>query len=515
LRKNMTGADRAHAHNACARLTPRDPVIRHAWMFAKVWVEGLDDATEDGATADRDWLRTAERARRRRTDAIAEIWRDHGWNGIAILLVDGDAAHETGACTARRTRGKEVEIISAGLSSDGVPVDKIDAFMQGYLAELDERDRVLPAVARNATAEQIARVFRCSPLGAATWRLLDRQPPQVRKPYWNDVPIGPVTPSLLLTDIELSEMIDRLLLAARPRAAFHCVLWVDGAGDRLETLLLRRLLTDVATVQREPEADRYDVRRADLSDALKALDHRTGVTRDEMAQLEFLFIHALDNRSNGNEGHGIPNLERAIVDSPSLFAQAIALVYRRSDERPDPPDMRFEDSEQESAAARNAHALLKRLRRIPGTDGDGPVGGEVLDRWCTEVRRLCSEEGRATVGDLHIGELLAHAPADDEGRWPCGPVCEVMERIASWHIERGFQAEVYNSRGAHWRGMDEGGEQERELAVTYRRFAQRLAFDYPWVSEVLRRIADMYEREGTSEDSRVRFRLRRGSGRLS
>jgi hypothetical protein len=508
LRKNMTGADRAHAHNACARLTPRDPVIRHAWMFAKVWVEGLDDATEDGATADRDWLRTAERARRRRTDAIAEIWRDHGWNGIAILLVDGDAAHETGACTARRTRGKEVEIISAGLSSDGVPVDKIDAFMQGYLAELDERDRVLPAVARNATAEQIARVFRCSPLGAATWRLLDRQPPQVRKPYWNDVPIGPVTPSLLLTDIELSEMIDRLLLAARPRAAFHCVLWVDGAGDRLETLLLRRLLTDVATVQREPEADRYDVRRADLSDALKALDHRTGVTRDEMAQLEFLFIHALDNRSNGNEGHGIPNLERAIVDSPSLFAQAIALVYRRSDERPDPPDMRFEDSEQESAAARNAHALLKRLRRIPGTDGDGPVGGEVLDRWCTEVRRLCSEEGRATVGDLHIGELLAHAPADDEGRWPCGPVCEVMERIASWHIERGFQAEVYNSRGAHWRGMDEGGEQERELAVTYRRFAQRLAFDYPWVSEVLRRIADMYEREGTSEDSEAEMRKR-------
>lgn len=83
-----------------------------------------------------------------------------------------------------------------------------------------------------------------------------------------------------------------------------------------------------------------------------------------------------------------------------------------------------------------------------------------------------------------------------------------MERIASWHIERGFQAEVYNSRGAHWRGMDEGGEQERDLAMTYRRFAQRLAFDYPWVSEVLRRIADIYEREGTSEDSEAELRQR-------
>ena len=508
LRENLTDADRERARNACARLTPRDPVIRHAWMFAKAWVEGLDDATEDGANDEGDWLRTAERARRRRTDAVAEIWRDQGWSGIERLLVDGDAAHETGACTARRTRGKEVEILSACLSSDGVPVDKIDGFMQGYLAGLDERARVLPAVARNATVEQIARVFRCSPLGAETWRLLDRQPPQVRKRYWNDVPIGPITPSLLLTDVELSEIIDRLLLVERPRAAFHCVLWVDGAGERLETLLLRRLLTDVATVQGEPEADRYDIRRADLSDALEALDHRTGVTRDEMAQLEFLFIHALDNSFNGNKGHGIPNLERAIVDSPSFFAQAIALVYRRSDERLDPPDMRFEDSEQESAAARNAHALLKRLRRIPGTAADGTVDTEMLYRWCIEVRRQCSDLGRADAGDYHIGELLAHAPADDEGRWPCSPVCEVLERAASCHIERGFQAEVYNSRGPQWRDMEEGGEPERDLAMTYRRFAHRLTFDYPWVSGVLRRIADIYDREGTSEDAEAEMRKR-------
>ena len=44
--------------------------------------------------------------------------------------------------------------------------------------------------------------------------------------------------------------------------------------------------------------------------------------------------------------------------------------------------------------------------------------------------------------------------------------------------------------------------------MTYRRFAQRLAFDYPWVSEVLRRIADIYEREGTSEDSEAELRQR-------
>ena len=253
LREHMTDADRARARDASVSLTPRDPVIRHAWMFAKAWVEGLHDATEDGANDDGGRLRNAERAR---TDAVAEIWRDRGWNGLARLLIEGDAAHETGACAARRTRGREVEILNTCLSSDGVPANKIDGFMQGYVARLDERARVLPAVVRNASAEQIARVFRCSPLGEETWRLLDRQPPQVRKRYWNDVTVGSITPSLRLTDAELAEVIDGLLLAARPRAAFHCVLWVDGAGERLETSLLRRLLTDVATVHGEPDADR-------------------------------------------------------------------------------------------------------------------------------------------------------------------------------------------------------------------------------------------------------------------
>ena len=505
LREHMTDADRARARDASVSLTPRDPVIRHAWMFAKAWVEGLHDATEDGANDDGGRLRNAERAR---TDAVAEIWRDRGWNGLARLLIEGDAAHETGACAARRTRGREVEILNTCLSSDGVPANKIDGFMQGYVARLDERARVLPAVVRNASAEQIARVFRCSPLGEETWRLLDRQPPQVRKRYWNDVTVGSITPSLRLTDAELAEVIDGLLLAARPRAAFHCVLWVDGAGERLETSLLRRLLTDVATVHGEPDADRYDIRRADLSDALESLDHRTGVTPDEMAHLEFLFIHTLENSFDGDKGHGIPNLERVIVDDPSLFAKAIALVYRRSDERPDPPEMRFEDSIQESAAARNAHALLKRLRRIPGTAEDGTVDAELLYRWCIDVRRQCSDLDRADVGDYHIGELLSHAPVDNEGRRPCGPVCEVMERIASCHIERGFQAQVYNSRGPHWRGMEEGGEQERDLATAYRRRAQRLAFDYPWVSGVLMRIAEIYEREGTSEDTEAEMRKR-------
>ena len=83
--------------------------------------------------------------------------------------------------------------------------------------------------------------------------------------------------------------------------------------SQVETLRLKRLLFAVATVDAEP-ADWYRLDAYRLSEALDSLQGRTGVSLDEMAQLEFLFITALDHSE-----HGIPNLERQIAESPTLF----------------------------------------------------------------------------------------------------------------------------------------------------------------------------------------------------
>jgi hypothetical protein len=67
-----------------------------------------------------------------------------------------------------------------------------------------------------------------------------------------------------------------------------------------------------------------------------------------MAQLEFLYIDALDDST-----HGIPNLESQVAQSPPLFVQAVALAYKRRDDGEDPPEWRFENPEQR-AVARNS-----------------------------------------------------------------------------------------------------------------------------------------------------------------
>ena len=498
LRSNTISAVfRKSARAACKKLESVDPIIRHTWLFAKAWVGGFDDAHID--TADFDSSKHMERVHQLRQEALDEIWKAYGWEGVTKLLSAGDAARAVGEYTrlTTSTRRKAGEILRACLGSDLPLKEKLDKFMQGYLSALSEADRanVLLAAASGTDDEQAARLFRCAPLGKETWHLLEQQPTTVRERYWRGISVS--SQGVLLSDQEVAEVVNSLLKARRPRTAFNAVHW--AAGRKVEPSLLKRLLVDVATVNND-QNDSCEIDADDLSDALNALNGSAETTSDEMAQLEFLFLEALDGLSDGS-GHGIPSLERAIAQNPGIFAQSIALVYKRSDNGQDPPEWRVDDPDRRTAAARKAYTLLTRVRWIPGTDENGTVHAEPLRRWCTEVRRLCAEQGRAVVGDIHIGQLLSRTPTDHEGRGPCIAVCEVLDGIRSEHVEQGYRVGVYNARGPHFHDVEKGGNEERDLATLYRQRAERLSFDYPYVSGILGRIADDYQQEGTWQDT--------------
>ena len=224
---------------------------------------------------------------------------------------------------------------------------------------------------------------------------------------------------------------------------------------------------------------------------------------DEMAQLEFAFIDTLDHSE-----HGIRNIERRVAESPALFVQALALFTTREDDGQDPMEWRVVDPERRGALGDAAYRLLDRVSRLPGLDTEGRVDADVLRGWVVDARRLCAEHGRAGIGDERIGQLLSRAPAVEDGSWPCRPVCEVLQTIASPDVASGFEVGVRNARGVHSRSLDEGGAQERALSAKYRAYAERLTFDYPYVANILERIAKAYDWEAEREDSEVLRRKR-------
>lgn len=495
-RRGLSDVIRERARRACANLQSDDSVVRHAWLFANQWIEFSADESEDG---DIDYAKREERIHEHRCSAMAQIWTKRGFEGVRALLSGGSAAEVVGYPLGLVIRGtaEKANFLQQCLSVTGDLESKFDGCIAGFLRAFnqdDECDAILTAVADGDDPERTVRLFRCAPFGQVTWRLLDRFDNEVRDRYWQEA--FPYWNRF--SEAELIELIDRLLEAQRPRAAFHTVRF---AWPQIETSRLKRLLLAVATVDTEP-SEHYRLDAHQISDALKALDGRPNVSPDEMAQLEFLYVDALDRSE-----HGIPNLERQIAESPGMFVRVLALACKRHHGGLDPPEWRIEDNERRAGMALSALSLFDQMKHIPGTATDGKVDTEALLVWVTEVRRLCAEHDREAIGDQQIGQLLSRASTEENGIWPCQPVCEVMEKIASEQIGIGFGIGVQNARGAQWRGK--GGAQERDLAAEYRSQAKHHAFEYHYVSSVFESIADDYDRVAKWWDDEEEIEKRR------
>ena len=119
------------------------------------------------------------------------------------------------------------------------------------------------------------------------------------------------------------------------------------------------------------------------------------------------------------------------------------------------------------------------------------------------------EGGRVEAGLQHIGQVLGHTPPDADGTWPGCVVRDLIEEVQLDHIENGLYLHIVNSRGVSSRGLEDGGQQELEIAERYRVQAEALADEAPRVARLFRRVAGSYEREARRHEESAE-RVRRG-----
>ena len=280
-RSGVNDATRDQARMVCSNLQPGDPIVKHAWLFANPWVDFSADDVEDGAI---DHAKHEEKIHGLRFVAMKEIWAKRGFEGVMALLSEGGATDIVGAFLALIITGANprVDFLRQCLSITGSSCDlerDIDGGIQGFLRSVDDKARgtILSAAAEGADIGQTVHLFRCAPFGQNTWRLLDGYGKEIQDRYWQEV----FSHWNHHSEEELIELIDRLLEADRPRAAFNAV---DFEWSRIETSRLKRLLRAVAAVDAEP-VGHYKLKDYQISEALNSLDGREGVSLDEMARL--------------------------------------------------------------------------------------------------------------------------------------------------------------------------------------------------------------------------------------
>ena len=481
-------------------LSPQDTASRQAWLFASHWVDLPPDDTDEGSF---DYKSHERRLRGLRVKALREIWQERGLPGVHRLVEASDKTSGLiGELMSLTLAGRDEEAAKFGRSCLDLATASDSSVhiscLAGFVRNVD-RDIVTALIdetERSGQKEHFTTLLLSLPFSTTTWRRLDDKPSKIQNSYWKAV--EPRTWSASSPE-EVNQSVDRLLAVGRANAAFRAAL---VAWKMIETFLLIRLLDALPDAfadesLSDPMTDDYNI-----SIAFDELDKRPGVTIEEKARLEYAHIVRLDRSE-----HGIPNVEKHIAESPGLYSWAIACVFKRTDGREDPPELKFGDPKSIEAVVNAAYTLLKRVCRIPGTDEKGNVNADELKAWLGKVRSWCARHDRAKIGDDVIGDFLARAPAGEDGIWPCIPVCEALELISNEEVADAFVVGARNGRGAHFRGT--GGDQERDLTARYRSWASKLFYEYPFVGSLLERIANSYQHEAGWQDteSEVRRRL--------
>ena len=127
--------------------------------------------------------------------------------------------------------GARSDFLRTCLSGTSDVAFQLDGCMRGFLWSLDNETRgsILLAVTEGLDTDHTLRLLKCAPFKEVTWRLLDRYEEECQNRYWREV--HPVWRQY--SESELMEILDRLLEANRPHAAFDTVHMHGSRSRRL------------------------------------------------------------------------------------------------------------------------------------------------------------------------------------------------------------------------------------------------------------------------------------------
>ena len=231
------------------------------------------------------------------------------------------------------------------------------------------------------------------------------------------------------------------------------------------------------------------------SEIIEWLQENPDTNQKSLANLEWNYLWLLDRFHKGSP----KTLERQLAASPDFFCEVIREVYRSKNT----PESDEEPSEQRKWLVENAYKLLREWQTPPGIDADGNVKSDELNRWVESVKKSATESGHFDVAMVHIGHVLAYAPADEDGLWIDRSVAEVLNSQDGEEIRSGLRTELFNQRGVH--GFT-AGKEERDYAARFKKKADAVEeTGFFRLAAEMRRLANTYERQAEEAEKRDPF----------
>ena len=479
------------------RLRPSEPAISYGDLFS------MRQMFIDGVRLTDDWDAFQEVQAARQAEAVAAILRDGGVEAVLEFAKSVELPRKVGVALAQGESTLDVDMIAA---MDAAP-EAVTQVALGYFAHRfaefgwEGMDRLIAD--HELSPRVIADLHRAPPPIELPWTRVDALGIEAATEYWARASYY---------DIGIPEELSQLLeVSRRLREA--------GRIDLARTLLVARsdrhaaqpeFAEEAATLLEQwiqhlpPDPNGSGMTGWELTTLIKVLDgHREILGTGRVAGIEWQYYPILHH----DPDFRAPSLYRELARDPELFAWLVELAYQPANASPgDGPPL----TPPQRLMALNATQVLHAWPAshfVPGLEGESHVDAELLNGWVDCARERLAEIDRADIGDIMIGTALAASPPDLNGEWPGVAVRDLLERLRNDDVDNGLSIAVRNQRGVTSRSPTAGGDQERDLAESYRLQSRRFR-EWHRTAAIFTGLARSYEHEAGIHDSEAEARRR-------
>ncbi len=327
------------------------------------------------------------------------------------------------------------------------------------------------------TNSERAQLLAYLPFAPPTWNRAIALLGQDVNLYWSKANVNPFD-----AEAEIGAAVDRLLEVGRVRESIFCISRQVFKKQPINAEQAIRALRAVAeSYDQFGNMDAFEIVQI-----IKALQEDSTADPSAVGSIEWSLLPLLDRTNSASPKF----LERRLADEPSFFCEVIRIIFRSTKADGDSTP----NTEQDPAIATNAYRLLSEWQTPPGSREHGSFDGAALKDWVAKVKASCEESGHLIVALQRIGHVLKYSPPDPDGLWIHHSAAQVLNAKDAGEIRKGFEVELFNSRGVH--AVDPEGGPERELAKLYRKQAEEVELrGYPRLAATMKEIAASYDRE--------------------
>jgi hypothetical protein len=429
----------AAIESAAAILAPQDPALEYVRLFDFRFPgrSGLDI---------REWQRREDEQRR---NAVREVLVKKGITGIRSMLGAVKSWQLLGQALGEvqdNAESVDREVLPQGLASMDA---KEGEFARAFLvARWKSRGwSWVDGLAVSAwTVHHRALLFANLPLTREGWERATAQLGNDFALYWQAIPHSP-----WMQEGTWLEAAEQLLKHDRPVTALHlCAIAAGEDVVRKVDLSLRALRASLEAPERDAVNDPSSVQSL-----VQWLQEQQGVDQDALSMIEWGYLGVIDHM----HGVGPKTLDARLATDPSLFCEAVRLVYRSEHEAEDAPSASMSPSQQRMADA--AYRLLDGMEAVPGRRADGSFNGAAFASWLADVRRLASETEHLPAALSQVGRLIGRAAAAIDWMQTMPGLAVALDAEVSDRMRIAFRDQLFNNRGVF---SPTGGRAEDALA---------------------------------------------------